>query len=122
MSASPEATRRWWPNGRGWARPTTPAASSAIRFFATAATNCRDTNPGGKTVASLDPSFICSDMLSPAATSARIKILQNDIYYGIGVVAIDRHKNPSIPSLVFGKPIASLDFYNEYRTDNPSMP
>ncbi|HXI58055.1 MAG TPA: hypothetical protein VNO55_18445 [Polyangia bacterium] len=90
--------------------------------FETAATNCADTHPGGKTVESLDPAFVCSDMLSAAATSARIKILQNDIYYGIGVVAVDKHKNPSLPSLVFGKPIASLDFYNRYRSDDPSMP
>lgn len=91
--------------------------------FESATTNCPGTFPGGGTVDSLDPRFVCSDLLSPAATSARIKILQNKIVYRVAVVAIDKHKNPSSAGVrAYGAPQASDDFYNIYRNDNPSMP
>ena len=49
---------------------------------------CPDTsaaNGGG--VAGLDPLFACSPLLTASATSYRVRILQNDIPYGVAVVA-----------------------------------
>lgn len=88
--------------------------------YETGATNCPDRIPGGNSVDSLDPLFVCSDLLSPATTSARIKILENGIYYGLRVLAIDKHRNPAASDKVFGLPVPSVDFYNVYRNDNPS--
>jgi hypothetical protein len=91
--------------------------------FETPTTNCPDKFPAGQSVASLDPAFLCSDLLSAAATSARVKILQNDIWYRVSVVTIDKHKNPSLTEPdVFGKPLESDDFYSKYRNSDPSMP
>ncbi|HVR64732.1 MAG TPA: hypothetical protein VMU50_22685 [Polyangia bacterium] len=90
--------------------------------FQTAATNCPGTIPTGTGIENLDPAYLCSGLLSPSATSARIKILENDIMYGFRVVTIDKHLNPSSSITVLGTPEPSLDFYNVYRNDTPSMP
>jgi hypothetical protein len=67
-------------------------------------------------IEALDPTFICSGLLSPVATSYRIETLQNDIYYAAAVVAIDNSGNPSNPpQILYGKPVRTLSFYDVYR-------
>lgn len=63
----------------------------------------------------VDPTYICSDLLSPVSTSYRLKILQNAMQYGVGVVAVDNHRNASLPIPMNGTPVLTLDFYTEYR-------
>ena len=73
-------------------------------------------------VESLNPFFACSPLLSPTADSFRVKILQNDITYGVAVVAIDRSFNASTPSLLYDHPIKTKSFYDTYRNDDPEHP
>ena len=66
----------------------------------------------------LDPLFLCSGLLPSTATSARIEGLQNGIWYGVGVAAVDKFGNiGAIPesSVVYQQPIPTVDFYTEYR-------
>ncbi|HEY7370573.1 MAG TPA: hypothetical protein VIF57_00235 [Polyangia bacterium] len=77
-------------------------------------------NDGG--VNGLDPRFICSPLLSATASSFRVKILQNGIYYGVGVVAIDISGNASLPNVMFEKAIATKSFYEVYRNDDDLHP
>jgi hypothetical protein len=64
----------------------------------------------------LDPKYICSDLIPAGTNSHRITGLQNDIYYTVGVAAIDRYGNISpITQLQYGKPIPTVDFYSDYR-------
>jgi hypothetical protein len=70
----------------------------------------------GTGVEALDPTFICSGLLSPVATSYRVETLQNDIYYAVAVVSVDNSGNPSSPAQIqYGKPIRTLSFYDIYR-------
>jgi hypothetical protein len=64
-------------------------------------------------------SFVCSDLLSAASTSARLKILENDITYGVGVAAIDNQSNASAISPIYGAPVETKDFYSVYRHGDP---
>jgi len=66
--------------------------------------------------------FVCSDFLGPPVRSARVKILQNDITYGVAVVAIDKSGNASIPDIFYGKPVKTKSFYDVYRNDDPAAP
>ena len=75
----------------------------------------------------LDPTFVCSPLLSAISTSYRVEILQNDITYAAAVVAIDNSGNASQPAIVYGKPIKTLSFYDVYRdgyadSNNTSSP
>jgi hypothetical protein len=70
-------------------------------------------------VVGLDPKFICSPLLSISTSSFRIKLLQNDVFYGAAVVSIDKHGNASIPTVLFGKPIKTKSFYDSYREGDP---
>jgi hypothetical protein len=64
----------------------------------------------------LDPAYLCSGLLPPNTKSYRISGLQNGIYYGVGVAAVDRYGNISpITDVRYGKPIPTVDFYTEYR-------
>jgi len=63
----------------------------------------------------VDSTFICSDLLSPVSTSFRVKYLTNGALYNVGVVAVDNHRNASIPMPLPGTPIQTLDFYTDYR-------
>jgi hypothetical protein len=63
----------------------------------------------------VDPTYVCSDMLPPAQTSDHLKYLINGMPYGVGVVAVDNHRNASIPVPVTQMPVLTLDFYTEYR-------
>jgi hypothetical protein len=81
--------------------------------FATCATN---TLTGlDAQVRALDPNFICSPLLSALSTSYRVKILQNGITYGVGLISIDTHHNASAPFLFYGSPVKTLSFYDVYR-------
>ena len=82
--------------------------------FKTCATN---TLPSGldANINGLDPRFICSPLLSATTSSYRIKILENAITYGVGVVAIDTHYNASAPIVNYGTPTKTLSFYDVYR-------
>jgi hypothetical protein len=74
-------------------------------------------NDGG--VAGLDPRFVCSGLITTTGSSARIKILQNEIVYGIAVVSIDQSGNASVPDIFYGTPIKTKSFYDVYRNDDP---
>jgi hypothetical protein len=76
---------------------------------------CEPNGVGGGTVESLDKNFDCSPLLSATSTSYRVKILQNGITYGVGVVAIDNSGNASAPTVIYGAPIKTNSFYDVYR-------
>lgn len=63
--------------------------------------------------------FICSDLLSVADTSFRIKILENAIPYAVGVAAVDSHGNASKMTELASSPVETLDFYHQYRNGDP---
>jgi hypothetical protein len=73
----------------------------------------------GMGVEGLDPTFVCSGLLSAQATSDRVEILQNGITYATAVVAIDNSGNPSPPLVNYGTPIKTLSFYDVYRDQTP---
>jgi hypothetical protein len=70
-------------------------------------------------VEGLDPTFVCSPLLSADTTSYRVRILQNDITYAAALVAVDNSGNASPPMVVYGTPIKTLSFYDVYRNENP---
>jgi hypothetical protein len=73
--------------------------------FSAAFDTCPDTHTGAAGVEALDPTFVCSPLLSPFTTSYRIEVLQNDITYAAAVVAVDKSGNPSTqPPVLFGTP------------------
>ncbi len=76
--------------------------------------------PGGldSNVNGLDPKFVCSPLLTPTTSSFRVKILQNEIIYGVSVVAVDNSYNASTPDVFYGTPIKTLSFYDVYRNGN----
>ncbi len=63
----------------------------------------------------LDTRFVCSPLLNPTTNSFRVKILQNDITYGVSVVAIDNNGNASAPDVFYQAPVKTLSFYDVYR-------
>ena len=90
-------------------------------------------NRTGMGVEGLDPTFVCSGLLTAQTTSTRVEILQNDITYAAAVVAIDNSGNPSPVTVgptatngscgsnpgCYGKPIKTLSFYDVYRDQTP---
>ena len=86
--------------------------------FGAAFQTCPKTRTGTG-VEGLDPTFVCSGLLSAQATSDRVEILQNGITYAAAVVAIDNSGNPSPPLVNFGTPIKTLSFYDVYRDQTP---
>ena len=68
-------------------------------------------------VQGLDPLYTCSPLLAPTSRSFRVKILQNDIVYGVAVVAIDRSGNPSTPDILYARATKTKSFYDVYRND-----
>jgi hypothetical protein len=88
--------------------------------FGAAFQTCPATRPGtGMGVEGLDPTFVCSGLLSAQATSDRVEILQNGITYAAAVLAIDNSGNPSESTIGFGVPIKTLSFYDVYRDQTP---
>jgi hypothetical protein len=73
---------------------------------------------GPNGVESLDPAFVCSPLLTTTASSYRVKILQNEIVYGVTVVAVDNSGNASPPDIFYGTPIQTKSFYDVYRDGN----
>ncbi|HVR01459.1 MAG TPA: hypothetical protein VMT47_04960 [Polyangia bacterium] len=69
-------------------------------------------------VAALDPKFICSPLLNRSDAAYRVKILQNDIFYGATVVAIDNSGNASAPDPQFAQPAKTDSFFDVYRDGN----
>jgi hypothetical protein len=64
----------------------------------------------------LDPAFACSGILSRTETSYRIKTLQNDIPYLVGVASVDISGNASpIDNVLLQLPVPTRDFYRGYR-------
>lgn len=64
--------------------------------------------------------LVCSDLLGPASSSYRLKTLENDVQYTVGLAAIDKQGNASfIPNPKIGVPILTKDFYYEYRHGTP---
>jgi hypothetical protein len=60
--------------------------------------------------ANLSPAYLCSGLLPSSATSYHIAGLQNDVFYGVGVAAVDRYGNVSLlapTDLVYQAPSAS---------------
>jgi hypothetical protein len=66
-------------------------------------------------VRGLDPLFACSNLLSTVTSSFRIKILENQVTYGVAVVAVDTRHNASAPMMIYGAPQKTLSFYDTYR-------
>jgi hypothetical protein len=83
------------------------------------------TCPGGTTtgewpVSDLpQSSFVCSALLAPSTSSYRLKTLENDINYGVGVAAIDKQRNASVIMPLPGSPVVTKDFYYVYRHQDP---
>jgi hypothetical protein len=83
---------------------------------------CPTTIPPGSGVSGLDPAFVCSPLLTTSASSYRVKILQNDIVYGVSVVSVDNSGNASAPDIFYGTPIKTKSFYDVYRDGNTGSP
>jgi hypothetical protein len=87
--------------------------------------SCPATSSGGG-IAGLDPNYVCSPLLATTTRSFRIKILQNDIFYGAAVVAVDKRGNASAidssVDIVYEKPIRTKSFYDVYRDGDPDHP
>jgi hypothetical protein len=77
--------------------------------------------PPDSNVKGLDPNFLCSPLLTASTSSFRIKILQNDIIYGVGLAAIDTHHNGSTPQIVYQAPTKTLSFYDKYRNGDNGL-
>jgi hypothetical protein len=71
-------------------------------------------------VQGLDPLYTCSPLLAPTSRSYRVKILQNDITYGVAVVPIDRSGNPGVPDILYATATNTKSFYDVYRNDSPN--
>jgi hypothetical protein len=66
----------------------------------------------------LSPLYLCSGLLPSTATTHRITGLQNGIWYGVAVAAVDKYGNVTDiaeSSVKYGQPIPTVDFYTEYR-------
>jgi hypothetical protein len=71
----------------------------------------------------LDPSYLCSNRLSPSQLSTRLRILQNGIPYTVGVAAVDTSGNISpIMSGFIQRPVPTIDFYQAYRDAGGKSP
>jgi hypothetical protein len=90
--------------------------------FMTSGNTCQNIAPATSSPEAffqLDPDYLCSGLLPSTANQYRITGLQNGIWYGVGVAAIDRYNNVSAISpadVVYGQPIPTVDFYSEYKT------
>jgi hypothetical protein len=67
-----------------------------------------------------EPLFACSPLLSPTTDSFRVKILQNDITYGVAVVSIDNSRNASTPDILYGVATHTKSFYDVTGTTTPT--
>jgi hypothetical protein len=77
-----------------------------------------DTSRTAPGPAGLDPLFVCSPLLNRSDTAYRVKILQNGIYYGATVVAIDNSGNASPADVQFAQPAKTDSFWDVYKNGN----
>ena len=93
------------------AEPSAPFAQTSDA----GANGAAERGPAPAALATLDPKYVCSDLLT-SGTSTRIYRLQNKIPYVVGVVAVDKRGNPSkLTDVVLQSPTPTRDFYNGYR-------
>jgi hypothetical protein len=92
--------------------------STSIDTCLTGASNVSDLSPTA--ITDRNTHYLCSDLLSTSTTSFRIKVLQNDIPYVVGVAAVDLHGNASLitPNAPVS-PKVTYDFYHTYRSGEP---
>jgi hypothetical protein len=86
------------------------ASGTYPAVFTNSAMTCPDVAPAPASplaFANLDPRYLCSDLLPATATSYRIPGLQNDIFYGVGVAAVDKYYNLSLADVVYQAPSGS---------------
>jgi hypothetical protein len=79
--------------------------------YQTAATLCpmnsRTEPTANVPFANFDPKYLCSGLIPATTTSYRIAGLQNGIWYGVGVAAVDRYGNiGAISDIVYATPSA----------------
>jgi hypothetical protein len=78
--------------------------------------NKAEYGPAPAMLATLDPKYVCSDLLR-SGTEARLFRLQNGVPYVVGVVAVDLRGNPSkLTDVVLQRPVPTKDFYSGYRS------
>jgi hypothetical protein len=99
---------------RGGALQVFPTGSFATEYGTCNKTTLPDDGLDAH-IRGLDGNFVCSPLLSALVSSHRIKILENGVTYGVGVVAIDSHHNASAPVVIYGAPKKTLSFYDVYR-------
>lgn len=95
--------------------------SSAVVTCATTANTGVDGGVDPNGVMGLDSLFACSPLLNRTVDSFRVKVLQNNIYYGATVVAIDNSGNAISPVLAgqnFTQPQKTNTFWDVYRDGN----
>jgi hypothetical protein len=67
-------------------------------------------------IATLNPDYVCSDIITSGGGPKRIYQLQNGIPYAVGIVSVDKRGNASaIEEVVLQAPIPTRDFYKSYR-------
>jgi hypothetical protein len=92
--------------------------STSIDSCLMGASNVSDYSPTA--ITDRNTHFLCSDLLSTSTTSFRVKVLQNDIPYVVGVAAVDLHGNASlITPAAPVSPKLTFDFYHAYRAGEP---
>ena len=92
-----------------------------LKNSSTKVASCPEPNTGSP-ILDFNPAFVCSGNLPSAASSHRIAILQNEIWYGASVVAIDYAGNPSAltsDDILYAQPTPSYDFFHEYKGETP---
>jgi hypothetical protein len=100
------------------------ATPATFTTFRSAAGNTTATEVGAPTIfQTLDTRFLCSGLLPPTQSSARIGILQNGIPYTLGVAAVDSSGNASpIASGFVQRPVPTINLYQAYRDAGGQSP
>ena len=92
--------------------------STSVDSCLMGASNVSDLSPTA--ITDRNTHYVCSDLLSTSTTSYRVKILQNDIPYVVGVAAVDLRGNASV--ITPYRPVSpelTYDFYHAYRSGEP---
>ena len=67
-------------------------------------------------IATLNPAYVCSEIVTAGGGSHRIYQLQNGIPYAVGIASVDKRGNASpIEEVALQAPIPTRDFYKSYR-------
>lgn len=85
---------------------------------------CSATAPDGTgPFASLDPAFLCSDLITVGTNTARVSGLENGKSYEVAVVAVGIDDTPSAPSATAsGTPGPTVGFEELYRQEGGAAP